>query len=154
MANELLRRMDQPFIACGAGRGTEEVVWRQATSAEAATSEGEAASVLVDVRKFYENFQLDALQQRADRAGVPGRLSRLACNVYRGMRMVKLNQSTLLVGYCSTGLPAGCCLCMLWVVTYSMPGLLWLHERWPHLQLSVYLDDLVLGCEGHLPRCL
>ena len=37
---------------------------------------------------------------------------------------------------------------MLWVVTYSMPGLFWLHRRWPHLQLSVYLDDLVLGCEG------
>ena len=39
MAKDLLRRMDQPFIACGAGRGTEEVVWRQATSAEAATTE-------------------------------------------------------------------------------------------------------------------
>ena len=61
MAKELLRKMDQPFIACGAGRGTEEVVWRQATSAEAATSEGEAASVLVDVRKFDENFKLEVL---------------------------------------------------------------------------------------------
>ena len=36
------------------------------------------------VRKYCDMFKLGALQQRADRAGVPGRLGRLACNVYRG----------------------------------------------------------------------
>ena len=59
MAKDLLGRMDQPFVACGAGRGAEDAVGRQATSAGAATTEGEAASVLVDVRKFFDKFMRD-----------------------------------------------------------------------------------------------
>ena len=47
---------DRPYFACGKGRSSEDVVWRQAVKAEAAKGKGKAAlSVLWDIRKFFEN---------------------------------------------------------------------------------------------------
>ena len=107
-----------------------------------------AATILADVRKFYDNFDLDTLEARALELGMPGVLARLSVNVYRGLRIVKLGTAVLIAGYARCGLPAGCGLCFLWVVTYSLRPLEQFHRQWPMLGLSVYLGDLSISKEG------
>ena len=53
-----------------------------------------------------------------------------------------------MAGYADCGLPAGCGVCFLMVMCYSMEGLEAFVARWPFLGLQVYLDDLTLTAEA------
>ena len=60
------------YFVAGQHAGATDVVWRQSVRAEAGTLQGEcAASVLWDMSKFYESFNLGDLRILALRLGFP-----------------------------------------------------------------------------------
>ena len=133
------------------------MVWRQAVAAdtwlgsrtghEHAEENNEAASVLLDVRKFYESFSLRELRRRALEQHVSHRLVHLAVALYTGLRLVRLEGRLAIVVFSWKGLPAGCGLAALWVAAYMIPPIdAWLAARTGlhSIRLDVYLDDLVL----------
>ena len=138
------------YIACGRERSPEVAVWRLAVRNEVAAAEPglEAASVLWDMRKFFECFDLRRLCVRALSAGIPPALIRLAINTYMGLRVVRMEQRYQVVGYAERGLPAGCVLALLWVAVYTIPCFDGFIARSPSVFFDQYVDDLIVSAVG------
>ena len=144
---EMTRR---PFWAFGAGRSAETAVWRQAVSAEAATSEGKCvAGLLWDGAKYYESFELELLKQRAYRAGIPPVIVKVTYNFWRGPRIVRLGQHhSPRVLYARRGLPAGDIFNDAFVKAYALEPFDWFVANNPKVTLDSYVDDDTVLCEG------
>ena len=150
-----MAKLDRSYLACGQHRSCEDVVWRQAAQAEAccrgsSTSDCVAGAILFDVRQFFDSFDISLLVKRAAMLGIPARLIKLSANMYRGRRYVRMGTSVVDAGYAKCGLPAGCCLCFLWVVVYSIPPLDAFVTVWATLEVNVYMDDIVIGKQGSM----
>ena len=148
-ATRWLRGNDRPFFACGKGRSAEDVVWRQALKAEAATGKGScAATALWDVRKFFENFSLELLRCRAIMAGFCPIILKVCINVFRGMRWVRLGKAYMPAGFAKDGLPAGCVFSCLFVAIYCLKAFDRVVKLCPQVDFDFYIDDLAFSAYG------
>jgi hypothetical protein len=76
---------DRSWMAAGKGRGPHDAVWRQAARAEAAVGRRQhAATLLWDMKSFFETIRRVPLWHRARRVGFPTVLLRVALNMYDG----------------------------------------------------------------------
>ena len=84
--------------------------------AEKAVGTGKAAAtVLQDMRKFFEKFSITRLVGQAVKHQVPSPLLKLPIAVYQGPRIIKNRQEVTAPLFAECGLPAGCGLAGFWV---------------------------------------
>ncbi|CAK0798489.1 unnamed protein product, partial [Prorocentrum cordatum] len=73
------------YLAASTCNGASDVVWRQSVRSESGVKRGQAAATLLwDLRKFYESMQLPLLEQRAHASGFPAQILRMRLCAYRG----------------------------------------------------------------------
>ena len=152
LAYDFLRESERPYWGTGPGRSTELIVWRQAAAAEAAVSRGEVAGgFLWDAQKFYENFRLDLLRDRALAAGVPPVLVKISYNLWRSPRLMRMGSTFASeVCYATRGLPAGDIFNDVFVRAYCIQAYDGFTIRHPRVSLCSYVDDEGVMAEGSI----
>ena len=107
-----------------------------------------AATILHDMRKFFERFRIDKLEHRAGSHGIPSPLSKLAIGTYRGPRVVRSGLTVTSPVFALCGLPAGCGLADLWVRVYCIDAFDGIVHRAPDACFDFYIDDLTVSAEA------
>ena len=124
-------------------------MWRQSVRAEASVGTGGcAASVLLDMRKFYEAFRLRLLRDRAAGCAFDAVVTKVCCNVYAGPRMVRFGSLCHSSGFAFCGLPAGCIFSDVWVRVYCLRAFDSFVASHPQVDPDFYVDDLTVGTCG------
>ena len=142
-ADEWILRNDRAYFAVGKGRSPEATVWRQAVRAERAVGVGRAAAtVLQDMRKFYEKFSIKRLAGQAVKLQVPSPLMKLPIAVYQGPRIIRNRQEVTAPMFAECGLPAGCGLADFWVRVYCITAFDAVVLASPRAEFDFYIDDL------------
>ncbi len=119
--------------------GAVDMVFRQAFRAEAAVGEGQVcATLLWDMTKFYESFDLHRLKACAGRLGFPVAITLLATRAYHSPRYVTLGGFSDGPWHARKGVIAGCSLATSFVKVYSM-------ESYDKLPLSPSTDFLIIS---------
>ncbi len=138
------------YFGCGEAAGAVDLVWRQCFRSEAATSSGKhAATLLWDLVKFYESFNLQLLEERGIRLGFPPALLYLALRAYRAPRFVTINGYADGPFYARKGLTAGCSLATTFVRIYCIEA----YDKipiTPSQQFFNFIDDDSVACAGSL----
>ena len=143
------RANDQPFFSAKEGKAALDTVWNQAFSAERTVACGKvAAAVLLDMRSFYENFSHERLQLRANGAGFPARITRLAIAAYRAPRLITQDGRVGPPVMPKRGVIAGCGFATTWVKVYCLQPFKEFCARHPRVKLDAYIDDLTLSASG------
>ena len=144
----------RPYFAAAAGRGPEQVVWRQAMVAEAASTTGTSctASVLWDLRKFFEHLDLSLLEGRGLRAGFDAVVLRAVISAYRFARVISGRAGMTVPAWARSGVTPGCGAAAVMIKVYCMEPFDQLVARLSALSLKVtldvYFDDLHLSVQG------
>eukprot|EP00959_Pyramimonas_sp_CCMP1952_P469370 9494824-Pyramimonas_sp.AAC.1 len=83
----------RPYFAGSKFAAACDTVWRQALRSEVGTSRGKvSATVLWDMTKFYETFQLDRLLHQCRVHGFPMVIAQLCVNTYRSARFISMSR--------------------------------------------------------------
>lgn len=83
------RTHDRAYFSDRESNGALDTVWDQAFRAERNTADGSAAaSVLVDMKRFYEHFDHGLLKKRAENTGFVEKLTALALARHRAPRYI------------------------------------------------------------------
>ena len=139
-----------PIFAFGAGRSALSAVWRVALEAEkATTTRGKAmaaATLLVDLHKYYELLDHDRLIAESERHDIPPWLARPAVHAYKHRRIMTMRSLCQDVGHAKRGAIAGCFYITTGVQCYARDALTWLAARHPAIRLRIYLDDFTMQC--------
>ena len=137
------------YFACGAGRGAQDAVWRQAVRSEAGVARQEVAcSLLWDMRKFYELFDFARLAARAWDTGFPMQIVRVSLAAYAGPRHLSLSGMVTKALYASNGIVAGCGFATTYVKVYCLRPFDTFVHRCPTVSLDAYIDDLTISSIG------
>ena len=140
---------DKPFFAAKAGCGAVDTVWDQAFRAERTTcAGGSAGAVLVDMKAFYEHFDLERLLELADGMGFPRKLARLAIAGYRAPRHIALEGKLAAPLHASRGVIAGCGFATTFVKIYCADALEAFCKRHPRIKLDAYIDDFAISASA------
>ncbi len=150
IASDWELRNDRGYFASGADRCTADTVWLQSAAAEAQLAEEGhvAAAVLLDLEKFFEYIDHDALFDRAVRLGLPEPLVRLALASYAGPRRIRLRDFIAQEVYADRGVVAGCSLASTLIKAYVIEAYDEFVEQAPGIRFDSHVDDNVLSCEG------
>ena len=144
MANE--RR----YFAAGVARSAPDVVWRTALKSEVAgATKEEAGAVLWDMTSFFQMLRHRRLLHRAQEAGYPMPLARLAVYLYRCERRLCLGKSLSHVGVSpNRGIAPGCSFATSLVKAYCMQPFDEVVAMHPSVDFDVYIDDLQIAAQG------
>ena len=135
------------YIIFGPGGSAVEAVWRQTILAEEAAHLGHhSASLLWDLREYYEHVDRGKLQDRGKALDFPRPLARTSCQMYAASRVVTFSGSAAHVGFAVRGVVAGCTMATVHIQFYSMDALDTFSVRHPTVILQVYIDDYLLQC--------
>ena len=146
---DLGEKTQQAVFAAQEGNGALDVVWRQAFRSERATTKGgSSAAVSIDMKSFYDHFEYDLLQQRADRTGFPRKLTRWAIRSYQSARRVVENGLAATPFRAGRGIVAGCGFATTWVKVYCLEAFTTFVKRHPGIRLDAYIDDLTVAVEA------
>ena len=143
------QKNSRDFFAARSCNGALDTVWQQAFRAERSVAGGGvSAAVLIDLKSFYDHFDFDRLQLRADSTGFPRKLTRLAVQGYTaGRRIVQAGLASDPI-YANRGVVAGCGLATTWVKVYCMEALDAFQKRHPLVRLDTYIDDFTLAVDA------
>jgi hypothetical protein len=134
------------YFAARSRNGALDTVWQQAFRAERKVAEkGAAAAVLVDLKAFYDHIDYDTLRGRADEAGFPKKLTRLALRSYANRRRIVERGRTTSTFHTRRGIVAGCGLATTWVKVDCKKPLDDFKSRHPKVRLDTYIDDFTLS---------
>jgi hypothetical protein len=158
LAQEWEFKNARSFFAAGPFEGAQDVVWRQAVRAETSTlSKDEAATVLLDLYKYYETIDLKLLLWRCKQVNFPLAIARLAIAMYLQARFFVLNGFVDGPFWASGGIIAGCTFATTLIRVYSIASLDMLCIP-PQVHFKLYIDDSGLSATGsrryiveHLP---
>jgi hypothetical protein len=140
------RSHDRAYFSAREGNGALDTVWDQAFRAERDTADGSAAAaVLVDMKSFYEHFDHNLLEERAESTGFFKKLTALALAAYRAPRYITSRGKLTAPLHPKRGVIAGCGFATTWVKVYCVDALDKFQRRHPKVKLDAYIDDLTLS---------
>ncbi len=145
---------DRPYLAAGKGRTPQGTVWRQASRAEAAVSEGRHAGTLLwDMAAFFESVKREPLWHRAKKLLFPLAILRAALIMYESARILSLGGAITAPMEAEDGILAGCGFAMALTRAYVISPLdVAVASFGPRSALpattDMYVDDLALAAEG------
>lgn len=142
----------RPYFAAGVGKSTEAAVGRLLLTAEATLEGEEAACIIADIDKCYENVRHVQLIAAARRHNFPLAILRLCLSMYRAARAIAWNDVFSSFVYSGQTVVPGCSIA-LWLVQLLMISPLDdMLERLPRQvkNLEVYVDDASLLIRGRV----
>jgi len=135
------------YMIFGPGGSAVEAVWRQAARAEQARATGlSSASLLWDLREYYESIDRKDLAERGKRAEFPEAITRASSQMYAASRVVSFNGSFSFVGFALQGVVAGCTFATTHIQYYTGEDLDEHTKAHPHVLLQVFIDDYLQQC--------
>ena len=141
MASDWEAAHPRQYLAASAFNGASDVVWRQSLRSELGVRKKQAAATLLwDLRKFYEGMRLDLLEQRAAALGFPEQITSVCLTAYRGARFVTMASISTGPFYSINGVIAGCSMATTFVRIYVMPVFDTLDIP-RSVMLDIYIDD-------------
>ena len=132
-----------------AGRAVDQGVWTQAMHAEYAVAQGqEAAGILIDLRKAYENLHFDHLLTQAREFGFDLRVFRLLIALYSMTRLVQWEGCVAEGCNPTKAVAAGCSFADL-MMRLALMGIIGrVQDVWSSIRLVVVVDDIQLLATG------
>ena len=139
----------RPYFAAAAGKSPVDAVWKHAVRAQGATNSGmQAATLLWDLRKFYESFDHAELIKRGIATGLHEAMIRVCIRMYKSSRHIAL-KDTVGQALCPTrGIVAGCTAATTWVKVYTLAACDRLLQLCPCVHFDFYLDDFQASSTG------
>ena len=148
-ATEWERVNGRSYFAARGGNGALDTVWQQAFRAERNAGKGGAsAAVLIDLKSFYDHFDYDLLQARADEGGFKKKLTNLALKGYAAGRRIMQEGMVADPIFSGRGVVAGCGFATTWVKIYCKGPLDAFQKRHPLVRLDTYVDDFTLSVDA------
>ena len=139
----------EPFFAQGSGRAPLDPIWRAAARAEAAAgSDAAAATVAIDVAAFFESIDWTVLSERAERAGFPAVLLRVALSMYGLPRHVEADGVATRPIWPTRGIAPGCPWAMCLAKVYVLEPMRRQTAAHPDVEHQIFVDDIMAGTEG------
>ena len=84
LVDQWQRNNSRSYLACAKGSGAADVVWNQSVKAEACVADrGSSASVLMDLKSFFDTVDLDLLLERCHDMSFPTVLARMITHTNR-----------------------------------------------------------------------
>ena len=149
IVDEWQRKNERGYFACAKGSGAADVVWNQAVKAEACVADcGSSASILMDLKSFFDTIDLDILLERCHDTGFPMVLAHMAINSYRMPRSVSVRKAAAGLVNATRGILAGHTFALALVQVYYLPVMDAFLARHPHVDVDVYVDDITLTAHG------
>ena len=140
------RKCHRKYFSAREGNGALDAVWTQSMRNErGALNKKFTASLLVDLASFYEHFNHEKLQERADRLGFPPKITRLALAGYRSARYIAQRGKTSHPLFANRGVVAGCGFATTWVKVYCVEAFDEFKRRHPLINIDAYIDDITLS---------
>ena len=137
------------YAVYGPGGSCVDAVWRQGVRAEAAKkSGGAAASLLWDLREYYEHLCRTLLQHRARTSGFPRQLVKAAVVMHGAARVVTLATAAVPVGHATSGFVAGDSLATTVIQVYTLDPMDNFTMKHTAVSLQIFIDDFLLQCCG------
>lgn len=131
-----------------------DIVWRQSARNQMALNNDNlrqpaAATVLLDLQKYFDSIDFDLLISRALHMGMPLEIARVAIRAYHWPRIIRLNGAVSRVIIPTRGVVAGDTFCNAMIIVYG-------HDSYGHIYrtlptgafISIYIDDLQLSVTG------
>ncbi len=146
---------DRHYLAAGKDRSPQDTVWRQAARAEAAVGDGDgvAATLLWDMKSFFERLDRRKLRRRIMALDFPLPIARLAMAAYSGPRMLSMTGALAKPVYAWRGVAAGCGVAVALTRVYYIPPFDHMVDDYRALfrnvlRFDAFFDDLGLGATG------
>ena len=133
------------YFACAKGSGASDVVWNQAVKAEAnVANSGSSASVLMDLKSFFDTIDLDLLLERCVDTHFPMVFAQMATAAYKAPRSVSVRRTVAAPVNATRGILAGHVFALALVQVYYLPVMDAFWARHLDVDIDVYVDDLTL----------
>ena len=140
----------RPYFSAGQGKSTEQAVGRILMQAEAARDDEEAACIIADIDKCYENVSHEKLVCAAKVHGFPLGILRLCIGMYRAARAVTWGGVFSKWVFSPRTLVPGCSVALWLLQLVMLTPLDELLSQLPRqvINLEVYVDDASLQLRG------
>ena len=137
------------YFACAKGSGASDVVWNQAVKAEACVADsGVSASVLMDLKSFFDTIDLELLLERCADMHFPMVLAQMAVNAYKLPRSVSVWKAFAGPISAARGILAGHTFALALVQVCYLPVMDVFLARHPYVDVDIYVDDITLTVHG------
>ena len=119
------------------------MVWSQTLRCEAGIYSGRVSGgFLWDLESFYDTIDLDLLLERAEKAGFPMIIARMAISTYTAPRSVQTRAGRGAPLFPRRGVAAGCSLAKALVHLYYLGPMDKFREKHKDIMFDIYVDDL------------
>jgi len=137
---------NRSYFAARKGNRAIYTVWRQSLEAEISTAnQRSTASVLIDLRSFFDHLNHADLAARAEEAGFNFNVTRLAISAYRHPRALCKKGVLAAPLFPTRGVLAGCGLASTMIKIYCLKAFDQFKMQWGgEVSLDTYIDDLTL----------
>ncbi len=134
------------YFSAARGNGPQDTTWRQGVRQEAQVCAGGAAACLYwDLESFFECVDRETLLKRAEAAGFPKPVIRLAMAMYAAPRLLSMGGRLAREVWPKRGVGAGCGLANTFVKIFTMKPLDDLAAKLPPtVTIDLHVDDFAI----------